>query len=157
MGPWDETKVSQLREIAEAAAMDNFLELFDLKVRPQGSRMVLTVVIDKKSGLVTLDECTAVSRDMEGRLDAMDLLEAPYLLEVTSPGLDRPLRNVEDCGRFKGRLAHFVLHEPLQGQTDLRGRLGEVREGQVELLAEGGRTFHLPFSNVKRANLVVEL
>ena len=153
----DETKFFQLREIAEAVVKDNFLELFELKTRPQGGKLNLTVVIDKKSGPVTLDECTAVSRDLEKKLDDLDVIQTSYLLEVTSPGLDRPLRNLEDCQRFRGRLAHFVLMEPLEGQVDFRGRLGEVKDDQVEFVAEGGRSFWTPFTRVRRANLVVEI
>ena len=113
------------------------MELFDLWVRPQGKRLVLTLVLDKKTGPVTVEDCAAVSRDVEKRLDDLNLVEAPYLLEVTSPGLDRPLRNLEDCERFQGRLAQFVLNEPLEGQIAFRGRLGEVRDGEVEVT--GGR------------------
>ena len=153
----DESNVNQLREITEAVVKDNFLELFELKSRPQGKKLVLTVVIDKKNGPVTLDDCTAVSRDLEKRLDEMDLIEASYLLEVASPGLDRPLRNLEDYRRFQGRLARLLLAEAQEGQMAFQGRLGEVKEDQVEILAEGGRVYWLPFSKVKKANLVVEL
>jgi ribosome maturation factor RimP len=153
----DGTKKAQLQAIAEEAVKDNFLELFELKVRPQGKKLILTVAIDRKSGPVTLDDCTAVSRDLEKRLDEMDLIETPYLLEVTSPGLDRPLRGLEDCARFKGRMAHLVLKEPVGGQTDFRGRLAEVKEGQVELVTGQGRAVWLSFSLVKRANLEIEI
>jgi ribosome maturation factor RimP len=153
----DEIKLFQLREIAEAVVKDNFLELFELKTRSQGGKLNLTVVIDKKSGPVTLEECTAVSRDFEKKLDDLDLIQTSYMLEVTSPGLDRPLRSLEDCERFKGRLAHLVLLEPLEGQVDFRGRLGEVKDGRVEFVAEGGKSFWTPFSKVRRANLVVEI
>ena len=157
MGLLDEPKVNQLREIAEAVVKDNFLELFDLKSRPQGHKLLVTVVIDKKSGPVTLEECTAVSRDLEKRLDELDLIGPSYMLEVSSPGLDRPLRNLEDCRRFSGRMAHLIMAEPMEGQTDFRGRLGEVKEDQVEILTEGGRAYWLLFPRVKKANLVVEI
>jgi len=124
MGLLDETTSAQLRGLAEEAAKDNFLELFDFKVRPQGKKMVLTVVLDRKSGPVSVDDCTAVSRDLEKKLDAMDLIETSYILEVSSPGLDRPLRSLEDCKRFRGRKALMTLSEPLEGQVSLEGRLG---------------------------------
>ncbi len=157
MGLLDEMKTTQLRSLAEAVVKDNFLELFDFKVRPQGKKLVLTVVLDKKSGPVGLDECTAVSRDLEKKLDELDLIETSYLLEVSSPGLDRPLRSVEDCERFKGRRAQMTLAEPLEGQVSLEGRLGEVKEGKVEITIGKERTLRVPFSMVKNAKLVVEL
>src|SRR5258708_977389 len=74
----EEPKTNQLRQIAEAVVKDNFLELFDLVVRPQGKKLHLTVVLDKKSGVVTLDECTMVSRELEKRLDELDLIGPAY-------------------------------------------------------------------------------
>lgn len=157
MGIVDEGKNAQLRQLAGGVVKDNFLELFDLKVRPQGKKLVLTVVVDKKSGPVSLDECTAVSQDLEKKLDELDLIEASYILEVSSPGLDRPLRSLEDCERFKGRKALLILNEPLDGQVSLEGRLGEVSDGKVEMLIGKERTLWVPFAAVKTAKLVVEL
>lgn len=157
MGLLDEMKTTQLRNLAEGVVKDNFLELFDFKVRPQGKKLVLTVVLDKKSGPVSLDECTAVSQDLEKKLDALDLIETSYLLEVSSPGLDRPLRGLEDCERFKGRRALLTLNEPLEGQVSLEGRLGGVNEGKVEMLIGKERALWVPFSLVKNAKLVVEI
>jgi ribosome maturation factor RimP len=153
----DAVWLPQVREIAEAVAKDNFLELFDLTARQQGKKLVLTVVIDKKSGPVNLEECTAVSRDMEKRLDDLNLIESTYLLQVASPGMDRPLRNLEDCQRFAGSLAQFVFKESVEGQMTFRGRLGGVKDGRVELVGEQGQAIWAPFESVKRAHLVVEL
>jgi ribosome maturation factor RimP len=157
VGLLDETKNSQLRGLAEGIAKDNFLELFDFKVRPQGKKLVLTVVLDKKSAPVSVEDCTAVSRDLEKKLDELDLIDMSYILEVSSPGLDRPLRSLEDCERFKGRRALMTLNEPLEGQVSLEGRLGEVNEGKVEMLVGKERTLWVPFTAVKAARLVVEL
>ena len=157
MGFLNEPNLVQLREITEAVVKDNFLELFELKSRPQGSKLVVTVAIDKKSGPVTVEDCALVSRDLEKRLDELNLIETAYLLEVSSPGLDRPLRNLEDCQRFKGRMAHFVLREPLVGQAAFQGRLGEVVGDEVEVWLDKTRNFRVPFTEVKTARLVVEI
>jgi len=157
MGQLDGPKVSQLQAIAEAVVKDNFLELFELKSRPQGGKLVVTVVIDKKSGPITVEDCSLVSRDLEKRLDELDLIETAYLLEVSSPGLDRPLRHLEDCERFKGRMAQFVFHELMEGQMTLQGKLGEVVEGKVEVKLDKNRNILVPFEAVKAARLVVEL
>ncbi|SRR5579871_1271065 len=157
MGLLDETKNAQLKGLAEGTAKDNFLELFDFKVRPQGKKLILTVVLDKKSGPVSVDDCTAVSRDLEKKLDELDLIETSYLLEVTSPGLDRPLRSLEDCQRFQGRKALLTLAEPLEGQSSVEGHLGEVSDGKIAVLIGKERTLWVPFTAVKTARLVVEL
>ncbi len=146
----------QLRKLAEEVAKDHFLELFNLVVRPQGQRLIVTVVIDKKTGEITVDECARVSQDLEKRLDELDIIEPAYFLEVSSPGMDRALRHLDDCRRFQGRLAQFVFAEPMEGLTTFRGRLGEVKDESVEV-TEGKRTIWVPFKKVKRAHLVVEL
>jgi ribosome maturation factor RimP len=152
----DATKIGQLRELAEAVAKDNFVELFDLVVRPQGKKLTVSVAIDKKAGKITVEECAAVSLELEKRLDELDVIGPSYLLEVSSPGMDRALRHLEDCIRFQGRLAQFIFTEPVEEMITFRGRLGEVKDGLVEL-TDGKRTIRFPYSVVKRANLVVEL
>jgi ribosome maturation factor RimP len=152
----NEPKVDQLRQLAEAAAKDNFLELFDLVIRPQGKKLVVSVAIDKKMGKITVEECAKVSLDLEKRLDELDVIGPSYLLEVSSPGMDRALRHLEDCRRFQGRLAQFVFAEPVEGLSTFQGRLGEVKEETVEVV-EGKKTVWVPFKAVKRAQLVVEL
>jgi ribosome maturation factor RimP len=152
----NEPKVDQLRQLAEAVVKDNFLELFDLVVRPQGKRLMVSVAIDKKIGTITVEECAKVSLELEKRLDELDVIGPSYLLEVSSPGMDRVLRHLEDCRRFQGRLAQFVFVEPVEGLTTFQGRLGEVKEETVEVM-EGKRTVWVPFKAVKRAHLVVEM
>jgi ribosome maturation factor RimP len=158
MGGLDQTLAQQVQDLAGSIARDHFLELFELRTAHQGGRLLVAVVLDKRQGPVGLDECAAVSRDLEKRLDELDLIQAPYLLEVSSPGLDRALRGLEDCRRFQGKLAQFIFLEAVEGQMTFRGRLGEVADGKVELLPEDGKApLRVPFSNVKRANLVVEI
>ncbi len=153
----DETGRAQLKAIAEEIVKENFLKLFDFRVRPQGSKLVLSLAIDKKAGEISVGDCEIVSREMEKRLDEMELIQTPYLLEVSSPGMDRPLRDLSDCERFKGRLAQFILKEPWEGLVAFQGRLNGAREGKVDLLLGKERALCLPFETVKTAHLVVEL
>ncbi len=153
----DEFGRAQLKAIAEEVVKENFLVLFDFRVRPQGSKLVLTLVVDKKIGEISVGDCEIVSREMEKRLDEMDIIQTPYLLEVSSPGMDRPLLNLSDCERFKGRLAQFILKEPWEGLLTFQGRLNGVREGKVDLLVGKERILCLPFDRVKTAHLVVEI
>ena len=149
---------NQIREAAEAVVKDKRLELFDFSMRPQGKSLVLTVVLDKETGPVTVEDCAAVSREIESRLDALDAIGTPYLLEVSSPGLDRPLRNLKDCLRFRGRLAQFITKEPVAQQTSFKGRIQEAKNGWVGFLAEDGKyCWLLSFDLVKTARLVVEI
>jgi ribosome maturation factor RimP len=147
---------AQLWDLAEKVIKDNFLELFELKTHPQGGKLVLTVVLDKKSGPVTLDDCSVVSQDLEKKLDELDLIKTSYLLEVSSPGLDRPLRNLEDCHRFLGSMAQFNLADSLEGLVSFQGRLMETDAERVKVQVGKERTVWVPYGMVKAARLVVE-
>ncbi len=146
----------QLRALAEPLIRDSFLELFDLSTRRQGNRYVVSLVLDKADGRVALADCETVSRDLEKKLDALDLIPAPYALEVSSPGLDRPLRSLEDCRRFLGRQARLVTREAFEGQTCFEGRLEAVVDGSVRVAVSESRRVLIPFETVKKARLVVE-
>jgi ribosome maturation factor RimP len=105
---------------------------------------------------VTLDDCADVSRDVSAVLDAEDLITPSYSLEVSSPGLDRPLRTRADFARFVGLLARVKLARPApDGQRLLRGALEPAPEGLVAVLVDGKRV-EAPFADVVEANLVFD-
>ena len=136
------------------------LELFDLQFRRETIGWVLRVVIDRLDRLVGIEDCQRVSQDLSAILDVEEdelgeTLAQQYTLEVSSPGLDRPLRHEADYRRFAGRLAKLVTTEPLDGQSAFAGRLRGVENGYV-VLEEGRRTHRVPLDRVKRAQLAVE-
>jgi ribosome maturation factor RimP len=108
---------------------------------------------------VTIEDCQHVSHDLSALLDVEDewsaALGEKYTLEVSSPGLDRPLRGEADFRRFEGRLTKIVTAEPVEGQTHFAGRLSGVEGGAV-LVTEGRRVHRIPLASVKRARLDVE-
>ena len=109
------------------------------------------------SGGVTLEDCAEVSRDVSAVLDAEDLVPHAYQLEVSSPGLDRPLRSAADFARFAGRTARVKLSAPApDGQRLLRGPLAAAGEGKVAVLVDGKR-IEVPLADVVEARLVFEL
>lgn len=149
-------------------------ELFDLQFRRESIGWVLRVMIDRpwhpglppESGErvaaaetgVTVDDCSRISQDLSAILDVEpELLGDPdraYTLEVSSPGLDRPLRNERDYQRFTGRLAKLVT-TPVDGQASFSGRIAGVEDGHL-LLQEGRRTHRVPLGAIRRAKLDVE-
>jgi ribosome maturation factor RimP len=157
MGLADPLKWSQIRSLAEAVVKDHFLELFDLEVRSQGGKRVLSVVLDKASGKVGLKDCESVSRELEKRLDELDAWDGAYLLEVSSPGLDRPLRHAGDYSRFEGRLALLTLSQPLEGMVSFEGRLSGVEQDQALVRVGKERLLRVPIASIKAARLVIEL
>ena len=117
--------------------------------------------MEQPEDAVGIEECQRVSHDLSALLDVEEeemgdaALSKEYTLEVSSPGLDRPLRHEADYRRFAGRLAKVVSTEPIEGQSAFSGRLRGVEDGHV-LLEEGRRTHRVPLGQVKRAQLAVE-
>jgi ribosome maturation factor RimP len=154
--------VGQVRTIASRVAGGYGLEIFDVQFRREAAGMVLRVQIDRPGPAATAEEsvsvedCAHVSRDLSAVLDVEDVVPTAYTLEVSSPGLDRPLRHVDDYRRFEGRLARLVLREAIDRQTFLRGTLRGVESGAVAIDGEDGRRHLVPLSVITRANLEIE-
>ena len=160
--------LEKVRAIAERAAGTHGLEIFDVQFRREAVGWVLRVTIDRAgtadtdarpgapADSVGVDDCRRVSTDLSALLDVEDVIDRAYTLEVTSPGLDRPLRGAADFQRFRGRLAEVVCSEPVDGQKHFRGRLQGVEDDRVVLSAERDRVFRIPLGLVSRARLEVE-
>ena len=102
---------------------------------------------------VTLEDCERVSRDVSAALDVADCIPHAYQLEVSSPGLDRPLRRPLDFARFAGREARIRLTEGVEGRRNFSGLLRGAHDGLAEIDCDG-RTYHFPIEDVAKANLV---
>ena len=149
-------------------ASSHGLEVFDVQVRREPIGTVLRVVIDRPDpgrveapeDSVGIEDCQRVSQDLSALLDVEDEfgesdLADKYTLEVSSPGLDRPLRHEADYRRFAGRLAKLVTTEPIARQTAFAGRIAAVEDGAV-VLEQGRKTHRVPLDKIKRARLDVE-
>ncbi len=158
--------VAHVSEVAGRVAGSYGLEVFDVQFRREGHGMVLRVQIDRPGPAATaeesvsVDDCAHVSRDLSAILDVEDIVPAAYTLEVSSPGLDRPLRRADDYRRFAGRRAKLVMREPVDGQTYFKGCLGgldDTGDAPVVLIdGEDGRRHRVPLDVITRANLEVE-
>ncbi|MQA31898.1 MAG: ribosome maturation factor RimP [Luteitalea sp.] len=155
--------VDQVRAAAARVAGGFGLEIFAVQFRREAGGMVLRVQIDRPGPAATAEEsvsvedCARVSRDLSAVLDVEDVVPVAYILEVSSPGLDRPLRGLEDYRRFAGRRIKVVMREAVDGQTYFKGRLGGVDDsGRVLVDGEDGRRHLVPVNIITRANLEVE-
>jgi ribosome maturation factor RimP len=154
--------VEQVRALAARVAEGYGLDIFDVQFRREATGMVLRVQVDRPGPAATAEEsvsvedCAHVSRDLSALLDVEDVVPAAYTLEVSSPGLDRPLRRREDYQRFAGRRAKLVMREAVDGQTFFKGRLGGVDDNAVLIDADDGRRHRVPMGVITRANLEVE-
>jgi ribosome maturation factor RimP len=154
--------VGQIRTMASRVAESYGLEVFDVQYRREAHGMVLRIQIDRPGPAATaddsvsVDDCANVSRDLSAMLDVEDVVPSAYTLEVSSPGLDRPLRRAEDYQRFAGRRAKLVVRQAVDGQTFFRGTLGGLDDGDVLIDADDKKRHRVPLGAITRANLEVE-
>lgn len=130
-------------------------ELIDVDFESKGGRSTLRLFIDKEDG-VTLDDCEQASHAVSGVLDVEDPIPGEYNLEMSSPGLDRPLRRPAHYERYAGALARVVMQKGFQGKRRIKGRLSGL-EDEVVLLDVDGETHRLPLEKIESARLVPEI
>ncbi len=142
-----------IQGFAEPLLADMGMELVEIQFRREGHGWVLRLFIDKEKG-VNIDDCAAVSREISAYLEVEDLIDHAYHLEVSSPGLERPLRKREDFTRFAERLARIKLREPINGQRVLIGTLLGL-EGETVLLEMDKETVRIDLENIAKARLTL--
>ena len=140
--------------LAEQVADEHGVEIFDIELLGKG-KVVLRVVIDKEGG-VTLDNCERFSRSLGALLDVENPLPRSYTLEVSSPGLDRPLRDMKDFQKNSGKLARVITVEKIENQNFFIGRIKEVAQNLITL-SVSNREIVIPFDKISKAKLEVEL
>ena len=154
--------LAHIRTVAERVAATRGLEVWDIQSRRETVGHVVRVFIDRPGPAaspeesVSIEDCEQVSREIGTILDVEDPLPFAYTLEVSSPGLDRPLRDAGDYSRFAGRLAKVVVSEAVDNQKAFEGRLRGVDQENVLLEAANGRMHRLPWHLIARGRLDVE-
>ena len=138
--------------LLRGAVEEQGLELVHVQYLSRQRSPLLRVYIDKPGG-VTLEDCQTVSRQAGVLLDVEDLISDRYVLEVSSPGLDRPLFRVEDYLRFSGREVRLVTRRKIDSRRKFTGYIRELRDGVVELNCQD-KTYQIPFGMIAKANLV---
>jgi ribosome maturation factor RimP len=147
-------ELERIRDAAERAARTAGVEIVDVEWKI-GKQRFLRVYIDKPEG-VSHSDCQAVSEQLGVLLDVEDLVPGSrYILEVSSPGLDRKLTKAADFERFVGRLARISTMEPVENSKFFEGRLAGHADGLVKIDIKG-RIVELPLAGIRKANLVVE-
>jgi ribosome maturation factor RimP len=155
--------LGKIREAAERVAKSEGVEVFDVEWKV-GKQRFLRVYLDRPPGPANPEnlgishrDCERVSEQLSVILDVEELVPGPgYILEISSPGMDRKLVKESDYERFAGRLAKIWLNEPFEGKTFLEARLAGIADGAVKLKIKD-RDFTVPYASIKKANLVVEL
>jgi ribosome maturation factor RimP len=130
------------------------LELFEVQFRKEGHGWVLRVFIDSQEG-VTLNHCSNVSRELSNYLDVEDFINHAYHLEVSSPGLERPLRSLGDFVRFQGKTAKVKLHHEIDNSKIVEGTIESVQEDMIHLRTIDGAIVRFSLDMINKARLTI--
>jgi ribosome maturation factor RimP len=148
--------LEQVTSVATRVTAGRGFELVDVELKRAGGGQFVRLFVDKVGG-IGLDELQSVSEEISAILDAEDPIAGPYTLEVSSPGLDRPLKSEADYRRFVGRLARLSSYEPVEGRRHWTGRIVSCEEGVVTLGLEAEDvTARIPFGKLSHGRLEVE-
>jgi ribosome maturation factor RimP len=153
--------VERLTEIAGEILAPLGMSLVDVEYKREGRDMVLRLFIEREEGGITLDDCSAVSREVSDILDVEDLVHDNYTLEVSSPGICRPLKKLADYERFKGSLVKVRTFELLADEAGNKrktflGTLIGVEDGVLKIHLKEGQDASIPMEKVAKANLEFE-
>jgi ribosome maturation factor RimP len=146
--------IEELRNVIQELLSPRNLELVDMIYRYEGRGLFLRILVDKPEGGISLEECAELNKEFSLILDERNILQQRYILEVSSPGLDRPLKTKNDFLRCVNRRARFFLNEPVLGKWEWEGVINKVEEDFVSLDA-GGEAIVLPLSKVARAKQAI--
>ncbi len=147
-----QTVEERVGPLAARVAAREGCELVGCEYVHEGGRWFLRLFIDRQGG-VTIEDCSAVSRQMSAVLDVEDLIPHAYNLEVSSPGLDRPLTSPEDYRRFAGELVRIQTIAPVRGRRRFFGTLEKLENEVVTVADEAGQRFEIPLDKVRKARL----
>ncbi len=145
--------------MVEQVAASEGMEVVDVELRGAGHSRALRIFIDRPDAKITHVDCELISRQVSAILDVEDLVpgKSGYILEVSSPGMDRKLVKPDHFRRFAGSKVKVTTRQPVEGQRrNFSGRLEGVEEDRVKLQLEDGRTVEIGLQEIERANLVPE-
>jgi len=148
------TMRQKIFQLAEQVAEEQGVELFGIELLGRG-KVLLRVFIDKDGG-VTLDDCQRFSKSLGIVLDVENPIPGSYKMEVSSPGLDRPLRNLKDYEKNTGKLARVITKEKIENRNFFIGRILGIHYGMIRLLV-GEQEMNIPVDNISRASLEIEV
>jgi ribosome maturation factor RimP len=146
--------VDRVSAIADPIFSNEGMELVELEYRRESKGWVIRLYIDKEGG-VTLDDCTRISQEVGRSLDVEDFISTPYTLEVSSPGLARPLKKEKDFMKYRNHMIKVKTIDPIENRRQFKGKLLGITENRIEIAMDGG-VFQILLSNVAKANLEID-
>lgn len=145
---------SRIVPLLEPIILENNLELVDVEFIKEGANWYLRIYIDKENG-VDINDCEKVSRAFEEKLDEKDPIEQPYILEVSSPGIDRPLKKEKDFVKYKGEVIDVKLYKPVHGKKMHQGELVALEDGILSIIDEDGNELEFEYKDVASVRLAI--
>jgi ribosome maturation factor RimP len=146
--------LNQMWDLLEPVVTGMGYELVEIEYNPSTRHGVLRLYIDHEDG-IQLEDCTDVSHQVSALLDVEDLIPGHYNLEVSSPGMDRPLRGIKDYQRFTGEIVNIKTGMAIDGRRNFKGRLCGVEGEEINIECDG-QQFYLPLASIEKARLVPE-
>jgi len=146
------SSVTLVTELIETTIQALGLDLWGVELLQQGKYSLLRIYIEREEG-VTIEDCEKVSRQVGALLDVEDPIAGEYTLEVSSPGMDRPLFSIGHYSKYVGSEVDLKLRRPTDGRRKFKGQIIKVSGGIVGLLVEGSK-YNLEFSDIEKANIV---
>lgn len=144
--------IERVWNVVEPVVRSEGMEVIEVEYRRESIGWVLRIFVDQERG-VTVEDCARISQVVGDLLDVADIIRNPYNLEVSSPGLNRPLRKREHFEKCLGKVVEIKMVVPLSNRRNFKGNLREIGEDGVKVECEG-RLFELSFSNMDRARLL---
>jgi ribosome maturation factor RimP len=148
--------IEQIEGIVAPVLQEHGTELVDAQFVHEHGQWVLRFFLDKAGG-ITLGDCAVMSEKISPLLDAADIIKQHYSLEVSSPGINRPLKKEADYQRFIGERVDVTLYAPLNGRRHFKGRLQSVQPGIAVVQEAPEQVFSLPLDDVAKAHLDPEI
>ena len=147
--------IAELQDIIGEYLKEQGLELVDIICRHEARDLILRILLDRPEGGITLDECARFNIQISSLLDEKDILQARYILEVASPGLDRPLKTKNDFLRCIDRRARLFFNEPINGKIELEGVISKV-ENESVFIEHNDEIIEIPLMRINKAKQIIE-
>ena len=146
--------VDKVKEAVTSILKEHQIELVDITYRREKGQKVLRILVDKSGG-ITLDECGWLNSRVGWMLDGSNIIAERYILEVSSPGVDRPLKTPQDFARAAGKLVKIITSVPIKGENLYIGRLKGVNSEKVIVETEEGKSFVISLDKITKARLEI--
>ncbi|MBM3251539.1 MAG: ribosome maturation factor RimP [Candidatus Omnitrophica bacterium] len=146
-------EIDKIKEIIMPLLENYGIDLVDLHFHKGRKKITLKFLVDKPCGGISLDDCAKLNEDIGDLLDQQGIIQESFLLEVSSPGLDRPLSTIKDFTRAKNKEVRFFLREPIKGKLELAGKIIDVKENNI-LIDSGNGEIEVPIEKINKAKQI---